>query len=403
MIPRPWTSNSNPQGIAHPWPEIPDATVVSPSPLGIEDSVILQTQQALNNAIVQLNALIQQVNAIQRTLAVIPINRGGTALTTIGTADQVLGVKHTGGALEYKTIAQGTGITVTDAAGSITIAVSGASVSDFIAVADGNADGTHGFRFSNATDANHPLLINTSTTLASNWVSIPILGVGFSTLPAQALEVAGNVLVDNGYWLTVPDVYCNRIFPYADSATALQVVNYANSYVVMDVDTTNFRVGIYKDHASYTAPSDTLDVYGTVYISDTLKVTNISNTGTIEILGTGAGAYVYFAGATYSVGINTPSPAYTLDVTGTAHVTGAVTLDSTITVASTVECDGYFRGQVLEGTSAAHFVTIRPYSGVGHTDSTSGVVVQNSSAGVVCAFDTTNSIVYPTHLVLPTS
>ncbi|MGO9813378.1 MAG: hypothetical protein ACLP53_21760 [Isosphaeraceae bacterium] len=58
-------------------------------------------------------------------LPTVPTSGGGTGLTSIGTADQVLGVAHTGGALEYKTLNAGANITITDAAGQITIASSG--------------------------------------------------------------------------------------------------------------------------------------------------------------------------------------------------------------------------------------------------------------------------------------
>ena len=50
---------------------------------------------------------------------------GGTGLTAVGSADQLLGVTHTGGALEYKTLTAGSNVTITPAAGSITIAASG--------------------------------------------------------------------------------------------------------------------------------------------------------------------------------------------------------------------------------------------------------------------------------------
>ncbi len=58
-------------------------------------------------------------------LPTVPTNGGGTGLTSIGTADQILGVAHTGGALEYKTLTAGANVTITDAAGQITIASSG--------------------------------------------------------------------------------------------------------------------------------------------------------------------------------------------------------------------------------------------------------------------------------------
>jgi hypothetical protein len=52
---------------------------------------------------------------------------GGTGLTAVGSADQLLGVAHTGGALEYKTLTAGSNVTITPAAGSITISAAGGS------------------------------------------------------------------------------------------------------------------------------------------------------------------------------------------------------------------------------------------------------------------------------------
>jgi len=52
-------------------------------------------------------------------------NIGGTGLTSIGTGSQILGVNTGATALEYKTVTAGTAISVTPAAGSITIANTG--------------------------------------------------------------------------------------------------------------------------------------------------------------------------------------------------------------------------------------------------------------------------------------
>lgn len=50
------------------------------------------------------------------------VAKGGTNLSAIGTANQVLGVNATATGLEYKTVAAGTGITITPSAGTISIA-----------------------------------------------------------------------------------------------------------------------------------------------------------------------------------------------------------------------------------------------------------------------------------------
>jgi hypothetical protein len=57
--------------------------------------------------------------------APIPTNEGGTGLTSIGTANQVLGVNAGATGLEYKTIAAGSNITITHTANTITIASTG--------------------------------------------------------------------------------------------------------------------------------------------------------------------------------------------------------------------------------------------------------------------------------------
>ena len=51
--------------------------------------------------------------------------KGGTALTSIGTANQVLGVNSGATGLEYKTITAGSGVSITHGANSVTIAATG--------------------------------------------------------------------------------------------------------------------------------------------------------------------------------------------------------------------------------------------------------------------------------------
>ncbi|MFY9223206.1 MAG: hypothetical protein WAQ98_11070 [Blastocatellia bacterium] len=55
----------------------------------------------------------------------VALANGGTGLNGPGTANQVLGVVSGGGSLEYKTIAAGSGVSVTHGANSITIAATG--------------------------------------------------------------------------------------------------------------------------------------------------------------------------------------------------------------------------------------------------------------------------------------
>ena len=106
---------------------------------------------------------------------------GGTttpSFFTVGTTDQVLGVAHTGGGLEGKTITAGSGISVTPTAGAITIAATGGSgtVTSVTFTGDGtvlsstpsSAVTTSGtLTAALATAATHTILSNTTSGTAA--------------------------------------------------------------------------------------------------------------------------------------------------------------------------------------------------------------------------------------------
>jgi hypothetical protein len=59
------------------------------------------------------------------TLSTVGVAKGGTGLTAIGSSNQVLGVNNAGTALEYKSVTAGTGVTVNNSAGALTISATG--------------------------------------------------------------------------------------------------------------------------------------------------------------------------------------------------------------------------------------------------------------------------------------
>jgi hypothetical protein len=116
---------------------------------------------------------------------------GGTGLTSIGTASQILGVNTGATALEYKTVTAGTAISVTPAAGSITIANTGVT---------SNVAGT-GISVSGATGA--VTITNTGvTSLAGTANQITAsASTGAVTLSVPSAFVApGSIQITTGHY-----------------------------------------------------------------------------------------------------------------------------------------------------------------------------------------------------------
>jgi len=163
------------------------------------------------------------------------------------------------------------------------------------------------------------------------------VGIG-TTSPAQTLEVNGTAKVDTG--LIIPLVY-----PPSDSTTALQIDKANGTSNVVDIDTTNGRVGI-----ATTSPSYTLDVAGSIRTTQALlnssAVPTISTCGTSPpaatsgsnnnsgqfTLGTGATAActVTFANAFPTVAYCTVTPASSY--TGTYYISAQSKSAFTVTL-----------------------------------------------------------------------
>jgi hypothetical protein len=110
---------------------------------------------------------------------------GSPQYFTVGTTDQLLGVAHTGGGLEGKTFIAGSGISVTPAAGSITIAATGGggTVTSVTLTGDGV---TSSSTPSSAVTASGTLPISTAIASANTVVAGPTSGSS-SALTRRAL------------------------------------------------------------------------------------------------------------------------------------------------------------------------------------------------------------------------
>ena len=132
------------------------------------------------------------------SLDTVSVAKGGTGLTSTGTANQILGTNAAGTALEYKTVTAGTGITVTNAAGVLTIASAGGSVTSVAA-----STTSTGLSISGS-----PITTNGTLTFTLNAELQGLAGLGANGLVARTAagtytEVAvtgtsGNIVVTNG-------------------------------------------------------------------------------------------------------------------------------------------------------------------------------------------------------------
>jgi len=130
------------------------------------------------------------LNNIGGTLSVA---KGGTNLTAVGSANQVMGVNAAGTALEYKTIAAGTGITVAHTANTVTITNNSKSIAQLIPSAITAATGSTTIPVDNTPP------LNTEGTQVWSGTITPT-----ATTSTVRIEVCTNVGVDaNQAFVTV--------------------------------------------------------------------------------------------------------------------------------------------------------------------------------------------------------
>jgi hypothetical protein len=71
------------------------------------------------------HVLINNGSGVMSSEAQLNVTRGGTGLSALGAANQLLGVNNAGTATEYKTVTAGSGVTLSNTAGNITINATG--------------------------------------------------------------------------------------------------------------------------------------------------------------------------------------------------------------------------------------------------------------------------------------
>jgi len=107
------------------------------------------------------------------------------------------------------------------------------------------------------TETNHALQFLTNAAVRETIDTSGNVGIG-TTSPAQTLEVNGTAKVDTGLILPL-------IYPPSDSTTAIQIDKANGTSNVVDIDTTNGRVGI-----GTATPGQALDVTGNIQASNSV-------------------------------------------------------------------------------------------------------------------------------------
>ena len=145
--------------------------------------------------------------------------RGGTGLSSIGTANQILGVNAGATSLEYKTVTAGSGITVTHAAGQITITNSspssggtvtsvGMTVPSFLSVTPATITTSGTFAVSLATQAANTVFAGPTTGAAA---APTFRALGIADIPTITAVKGGTGITS----YTIGDIL------YADTTTTL--------------------------------------------------------------------------------------------------------------------------------------------------------------------------------------
>ena len=226
-----------------------------------------------------------------------------------------------------------------------------------------------------------------STAVATVDTTNKRVGIGIAA-PTQALDVVGSIKSSATVTATT-SVVTASILPVTESTTALQIKNQAGNVIVMNVDTTNNRIGI-----SNTAPVAKVHVdCGTNELAFIANCITASTKGGTRIYADsdGAGGWITFGGVpTYSVssvtklksdfnGTNVRGACIVQGQNGAfriGHVTGSPVISQDIIWSSWIGYDGI-------GFNTSSFVVSQPTTGLGTVSNTAG---GTSVTGVLTQF-----------------
>ena len=223
--------------------------------------------------------------------------KGGTGLTSAGTANQVLGMNNGASALEYKTMTAGTGITVTHGANTITIAATNTNAGTVTSIATGTGL-TGGPISATGTVALATVATNTMLANATGGTAAPTAVTATAYLDSAFSSTQGSLLYRNGtVWTTLAP---------GTSGYALQSQGASAN-------------------PQWAQTSLTAGVSGTLPVANggTGSATgSITGTGTLTFAAGGTNTHVILTpNGTGGVGIGTTTPGYALEVVGTIKAT----------------------------------------------------------------------------------
>lgn len=127
-------------------------------------------------------------------LAPVAVSNGGTGLTSLGSANQILGVDASGGAAQYKTVTAGTAISISHGAGTITVANTGVT-SAVAGTGIGVSSGTGDVTISNTGVTSIAGTTNQITVSASTGAVTLSLPASVTTTNLTLSGLAANTLV----------------------------------------------------------------------------------------------------------------------------------------------------------------------------------------------------------------